>query len=248
MNACANISFWRVPRERSLQSTSFMSLKSRKSNHHAVRSSISGILRIAPTKCRYSVAERKLGGVSCSGMIPTRSRTPMGSFWTSRPSTVADPAVGRICPVIILIMVDLPEPLGPNRPKSAPFSTEKVTWLTAVRSPYTFVRPAVPITGAVMAGLPGEWRGNLRTMRKSGDGVPGDTGRYAGECSWGVHRHKGRCRVTGHTRNVPEGRSVTVFMVACSSCSFPFFLQLCRAPLHQDPSQDRSRGTLRPAG
>ena len=120
-----------------------------------------------------------------------------GIFLTSRPSTVADPAVGRICPVIILIMVDLPEPLGPNRPKSAPFSTEKVTWLTAVRSPYTFVRPAVPITGAVMAGLPGEWRGNLRTMRKSGDGVPGDTGRYAGECSWGVHRHKGRCRVTG---------------------------------------------------
>ena len=127
MNACVNISFCRVPRDRSLQSTSFLSAKSRKSNHQSAFFPMSGIFRTAATNFRYSIAVRKLGGVSCSGMIPTRLRTPTGSFTTSIPSTEASPPVGRVCPVSILIIVVLPEPFGPRRPKSAPSFTARVT-------------------------------------------------------------------------------------------------------------------------
>ena len=149
MKACVNISFCRVPRERSLQSTSFLSAKSRRSNHWSAFFSISGIFRTAATNMRYSMAVRKLGGVSCSGMIPTRSRTPTGSFTTSTPSTEAVPPVGRVCPVSILIIVVLPDPFGPSRPKSAPFSTERVTWSTACTSPYAFDKSCVSITRVI---------------------------------------------------------------------------------------------------
>ena len=128
MKDCVNISFCRVPRDRSLQSTSFLSAKSRKSNHQSAFLSMSGIFRTAATNFRYSREVRKLGGVSCSGMIPTRSRIPTGSAVTSMPSTDAVPPVGRVCPVSILIIVVLPDPFGPRRPKSAPCSTERVTW------------------------------------------------------------------------------------------------------------------------
>ena len=155
MKAWANISFCRVPRDRSLQRTSFLSPNSRKSNHHSAFAARSGILRTAPTNSRYSTAVRKLGGDSCSGIIPTRSRTLIPSFSTSSPSTVADPPVGRTCPVSTLIMVVFPDPFGPRRPKSSPAFTVRETWSTAQTSPYAFERSLVSSTAAILYSVPG---------------------------------------------------------------------------------------------
>src|SRR5450432_1135646 len=64
-----------------------------------------------------------------------RSRTASASVRTSRPSTHAEPSVSGNNPVSILMTVVLPLPLGPRKPKISPFSTRKLTSLTAVKSP-----------------------------------------------------------------------------------------------------------------
>src|SRR5947207_137523 len=72
-----------------------------------------------------------------------RKRTSSGSALTSMPSTQALPSVmGRI-PVSILITVVLPLPFGPRKPKTSPFSTLKLMWSTAVKSPKRRVSPSV---------------------------------------------------------------------------------------------------------
>src|SRR4030042_6515500 len=52
----------------------------------------------------------------------------------------AVPLSGFITPVSILIMVVLPAPLGPRKPKSSPVFTSKLTRSTANNSPKRFVR------------------------------------------------------------------------------------------------------------
>src|SRR6266704_2219974 len=64
-----------------------------------------------------------------------RSRTPSGSACTSRPSTEAEPLLSGNRPVSILMTVVFPLPLGPRKPKISPFSTRKLTSLTAVKLP-----------------------------------------------------------------------------------------------------------------
>src|SRR6266566_6400761 len=64
-----------------------------------------------------------------------RSRTDSESVRTSRPSTWADPALRGKRPVSILMTVVFPLPLGPRKPKISPFSTQKLTSLTAVKLP-----------------------------------------------------------------------------------------------------------------
>src|SRR6266436_5490241 len=64
-----------------------------------------------------------------------RSRTPSGSVWTSSPSTEAEPLLSGNRPVSILMTVVFPLPLGPRKPKISPFSTRKLTLLTAVKLP-----------------------------------------------------------------------------------------------------------------
>lgn len=78
------------------------------------------------------------------GDDPDGSRTRMGSSTTSRPITRADPDVGLTCPVSILIIVVLPEPFGPSRPKS-PLTIERDISSTAVTVPCCFVRVSAPI-------------------------------------------------------------------------------------------------------
>jgi hypothetical protein len=48
---------------------------------------------------------------------------------------VTVPSLGLRMPVSILIVVDLPAPLGPKKPYSVPRSTAKSTWSTAQKSP-----------------------------------------------------------------------------------------------------------------
>src|SRR6266436_5303893 len=64
-----------------------------------------------------------------------RSRTDSESVRTSRPSTWAEPPLSGKRPVSILMTVVFPLPLGPRKPKISPFSTRKLTSLTAVKLP-----------------------------------------------------------------------------------------------------------------
>ena len=48
-------------------------------------------------------------------------------------------------PVIIFMVVDLPAPLGPRKPKTWPFGTLKLTPSTAVRWPKVFTSPSTSI-------------------------------------------------------------------------------------------------------
>ena len=58
----------------------------------------------------------------------------------SCPATVARPSVGLMMPHSIRMVVDLPEPLGPRKPKISPGATENETRSTAVKSPKRLVR------------------------------------------------------------------------------------------------------------
>src|SRR5438309_6446697 len=64
-----------------------------------------------------------------------RSRTDSESAPTSTPSTRAEPPLSGKRPVSILMTVVFPLPLGPRKPKISPFSTRKLTSLTAVKLP-----------------------------------------------------------------------------------------------------------------
>src|SRR5258708_160223 len=69
-----------------------------------------------------------------------RSRTDSESVRTSRPSTKAEPLLSGKRPVSILMTVVFPLPLGPRKPKISPFSTRKLTSLTAVKLPKRLIR------------------------------------------------------------------------------------------------------------
>ena len=51
----------------------------------------------------------------------------------SWPQMLAVPLVGVMKPAIMRIVVDLPAPLGPRKPRTSPGSTEKVRSSTASR-------------------------------------------------------------------------------------------------------------------
>ena len=78
-------------------------------------------------------------------------RTPIFRFSARRseerrrPSIAASPEVGRRSPVSIRIVVLLPAPFGPRKPKKRPRATRKDTWSTAAFCLYTFVRPSTTI-------------------------------------------------------------------------------------------------------
>src|SRR5258707_1279156 len=61
--------------------------------------------------------------------------TSSGSVPTSKPPTTARPEVGGSSPQRMRMVVDLPAPLGPRKPKISPRATSSVTLSTAVKSP-----------------------------------------------------------------------------------------------------------------
>src|SRR5664280_3655737 len=74
-------------------------------------------------------------------MYPRRFFHSSVSFATSRPpNPVAEPDVGSRRPVSIRIVVDLPEPFGPRKPKTFPRGISNDTRSTAVKSPKRRVR------------------------------------------------------------------------------------------------------------
>src|SRR5215471_2353965 len=87
-----------------------------------------------------------------------RRLTASGLRPTSMPSTIAEPLVGASSPHSIRIVVDLPAPLLPRKPKISPRRTSNDTLSTATNAPKRRVRPrtsiAVSLTnGALQAGL-----------------------------------------------------------------------------------------------
>src|ERR1700675_2014631 len=63
------------------------------------------------------------------------SFTASDSFDTSNPLTDALPEVGSSNPHRMRMVVDLPAPLGPRKPKISPRWTARLTWSTAVNVP-----------------------------------------------------------------------------------------------------------------
>src|SRR6185503_2212445 len=69
-----------------------------------------------------------------------RRLTPSGSRPTSMPPTVAVPDVGFNSPHSMRIVVDLPAPLLPRKPKISPARTSNDTLSTATKAPKRLVR------------------------------------------------------------------------------------------------------------
>src|SRR5437867_12931304 len=67
-------------------------------------------------------------------------RIVSGSAATSCPPTLALPLEGASRPQRILMVVDLPAPFGPRKPKISPGRTVKETWSTATKAPNRFTR------------------------------------------------------------------------------------------------------------
>src|ERR671912_700905 len=78
--------------------------------------------------------------------------TPSGSRLTSMPPMSAVPAVGFSNPHIMRIVVDLPAPLAPRKPKISPCFTEKDRSLTATNDPKVRLNPWTSIA-ATEVGL-----------------------------------------------------------------------------------------------
>src|SRR5688572_28874677 len=68
-------------------------------------------------------------------MYPMRRLTASGSRDTSIPPTSAEPAVGRNIPHNMRIVVDLPAPFAPRKPKISPGCTSNDSRSTAVNAP-----------------------------------------------------------------------------------------------------------------
>src|SRR6266446_5485522 len=64
----------------------------------------------------------------------------MGCSTISKPPTVAVPSVGGMKPVIIRMVVDLPAPFGPRKPKTSPRSIENEIPSTARLVPKAFAK------------------------------------------------------------------------------------------------------------
>src|SRR5262245_41837624 len=90
-----------------------------------------------------------------------------GSRQTSTPPMKAAPAEGRSRPTIILMVVDLPAPFGPRKPKNSPRRTTRLRPLTATFGPNALVRPQVAIAAS---------DGGTDTPEGVGVGMPAEEG------------------------------------------------------------------------
>src|SRR6266545_4796202 len=83
-----------------------------------------------------------------------RRRTSAWRSTTSKPATLARPALGRSSVHSIEMVVDLPAPLGPRNPKVWPGGTLKLTPRTASTSSNRLIRPSAWMAAAPSAAGP----------------------------------------------------------------------------------------------
>src|SRR5688500_80930 len=100
---------------------------------------------------RFSWPVRSSSTEAYCPVSPTFRRTIAGSFTTSWPSTEAEPPSGRSRVARILIVVVLPAPFGPSRPKTEPFRICRSTPLSARVSPKFLTRAFVWIAISIEA-------------------------------------------------------------------------------------------------
>src|SRR5262249_46796069 len=74
-------------------------------------------------------------------------RACMSSASRGLPNSFEVPSVGARRPVSIFIVVDLPQPFEPRKPKISPREMRKLTWSTAVKLPNRLVRPSASMAG-----------------------------------------------------------------------------------------------------
>src|SRR5688572_5146581 len=131
------------------------SVRDRNCSSSSVRPRVSSRPRpyMRPAKWRYSSPVSRSYNGSSSGSTPMRRLMPSRSVSSGRPSIITSPAVGRSRPVSILIVVLLPAPLGPRKPKKRPRATLKVSPSTAVFSRKTLVRPRTTIASGVTSDI-----------------------------------------------------------------------------------------------
>ena len=63
------------------------------------------------------------------------------------------PDVGLASPVSMLIVVVFPAPFGPRNPKTSSFSTEKLTFFTALKSPKFLLSSLTSITFKIITSF-----------------------------------------------------------------------------------------------
>ena len=82
--------------------------------------------------------------------MPKARRTSSGSLTGSWPATESHPALGVRTVVSILIVVVLPAPLGPRKPKMTPASKVNEMWSTAVKPSKRLTRSRASMIAAVI--------------------------------------------------------------------------------------------------
>src|ERR1051325_4097489 len=87
----------------------------------------------SPTKRRCSSPDSRSNRWRPSGTTPIRRLISSPCVSTSSPMTFAEPLLGARSPVRMLMVVDLPAPLGPRNPKNEPSGTSSVSPSSAGR-------------------------------------------------------------------------------------------------------------------
>jgi hypothetical protein len=96
------------------------------------------------------VSDRSITGSWKTTLLMLRAAS--GAAATSKPPSRADPPDGFTIVVSIPIVVDLPAPFGPSRPKTSPCATSKSIPFTASTPPgYVFRNPRTLIAGCPSA-------------------------------------------------------------------------------------------------
>src|SRR5215469_3007280 len=85
--------------------------------------------------------------------MPIDRRTSPGRATTSYPASEAPPEVGRSSVASILIVVVLPAPFGPRKPKISPGATVNVTPRTASIGPKRLTRLRTSMIGVCISGI-----------------------------------------------------------------------------------------------
>src|ERR1700743_2892603 len=99
-------------------------------------------------------------------------RTASRAGGTSTPAPSPDPALGLVSVQSMLIVVVLPAPLGPRKPKTSPVPTSKPTPLTASKSPKDLRRSVTEIADGIRCTEDGLY--TVRTMSVTPAEPPGE--------------------------------------------------------------------------
>src|SRR5215469_12872534 len=94
--------------------------------------------------------------------MPKARRTSIGSLTGSWPATLSHPSLGLSTVVSILIVVVLPAPLGPRKPKMTPSGTANEAWSTAVKPLKRLTRSQASMIAAMIFPPSSRRRGGSR--------------------------------------------------------------------------------------